>query len=144
MLRTTKFALLIAGALVVAACDESGNDDDDDSAQGIETLGSDFVAAFNADPNDEPFDAQDVDLGDAGSTALQSLIGRLFPALFRSPAALPGPFSFAVVNDMNLGEPARHYPDRMRRERVDPQDPACRRTAPCRPRPRPRLQRGLR
>ncbi|WP_152461442.1 hypothetical protein [Roseivivax sp. THAF30] len=62
MLRTTKFALLIAGALVVAACDESGNDDDDDSAQGIETLGSDFVAAFNADPNDEPFDAQDVDL----------------------------------------------------------------------------------
>ncbi|SLN13250.1 hypothetical protein ROJ8625_00390 [Roseivivax jejudonensis] len=64
MFRTTKFALLIAGALVMAACDESGggNDDDDDTAQGIDTLGDGFVAAFNADPNDDPVDAQDVSL----------------------------------------------------------------------------------
>jgi hypothetical protein len=52
-------ALLVVGALALAACD-----DDDSTAQGIETLGDDFVRAFNQDPNERtgPLDANDVDL----------------------------------------------------------------------------------
>lgn len=50
--------LLVVGALALAACD----DDDDATAQGIDTLGDDFVRAFNQDPNDEPLDASDIDL----------------------------------------------------------------------------------
>ena len=50
----------LAGALLLAACDGSSSGDDDVS--GIDTFGSDFVAMFNADPNDEPVDAQSIDI----------------------------------------------------------------------------------
>jgi hypothetical protein len=45
------------GAIALAACD-----DDDSTSQGIETLGDDFVRAFNQDPNDEPLDASELTL----------------------------------------------------------------------------------
>lgn len=49
--------LLVAGALALAACD-----DDSSTAEGIETLGDDFVRAFRQDPNDQPLDASELDL----------------------------------------------------------------------------------
>ena len=57
-IRTPKlFGLLAATAFVIAACD-----DDSILNEGINSLGADFVRAFNKDPNDEPFDAQDINL----------------------------------------------------------------------------------
>jgi hypothetical protein len=50
-------ALLVVGALALAACDDDGS-----TAQGIDTLGDDFVRAFNQDPNDEPLDASELTL----------------------------------------------------------------------------------
>ena len=41
----------------LAACE-----DDNLTAKDIETLGDDFVQAFNQDPNDEPLDASERDL----------------------------------------------------------------------------------
>lgn len=51
---------LVAVAMLTVAC----NDDNDggEVSQGVDTLGSDFAEAFDADPNDEPINAQDVDL----------------------------------------------------------------------------------
>ena len=54
-------ALLVVAALGLSACDDNGNDGGS-SADGIDTLGGDFVQAFNQDPNDEPLDASDLDL----------------------------------------------------------------------------------
>ena len=51
--------LLVAGALALAACDD---DTMAMMAQGIDSLGSDFVRAFNQDPNDTPLDASDLSL----------------------------------------------------------------------------------
>lgn len=50
----------LAGALLVAACD--GSSSGDGEATGIDTFGSAFVAMFNAGPNDEPVDAQSIDI----------------------------------------------------------------------------------
>ncbi len=53
------FGLALGGlGLLLAACD----DDNGSDRSGIESLGSDFVNAFQADPNSTPVDAQDVDL----------------------------------------------------------------------------------
>ncbi len=60
MLRCTKLTIVIASSLFVAACDEGGGGGDD--AQGIETLGSGFVNAFNQNRNDTPVNAQSVNL----------------------------------------------------------------------------------
>ncbi len=46
------FALLLMGGLVLAACE----DNPVAVTQGIDSLGSDFVSAFNADANDDPAD----------------------------------------------------------------------------------------
>lgn len=53
-----KVAGLVLGAvLLVAACDR------DTVAQGISSLGSDFVKVFNQNPNDEPIqDVQNLNL----------------------------------------------------------------------------------
>lgn len=56
-----KLIAVLSAAVLVAACDSSDSGDDD-SASGIKTLGDAFVAMFNADPNDEPVDAQSVNL----------------------------------------------------------------------------------
>ncbi|MEL6915791.1 MAG: hypothetical protein AAFP13_14940 [Pseudomonadota bacterium] len=50
-----KVAVATAGLVLLAACGSSG-------ISGIATLGSGFVAAFNADPNDAPVDASAVGL----------------------------------------------------------------------------------
>ncbi len=50
----------LAGALLVAACD--GSDSGGDQANRIDSFGSAFRAMFNADPNDEPVDAQSIDI----------------------------------------------------------------------------------
>lgn len=52
--------LLVVGALALAACDD--DDGNEMMSQGIDSLGSDFVRAFNQDPNDEPLDASDLTL----------------------------------------------------------------------------------
>lgn len=59
---TLKLKLLagIAGSLLLSACDSS--EGGDGTAQGIESFGSAFVAMFGAGPNDEPVDAQSVDI----------------------------------------------------------------------------------
>lgn len=55
-----KLSIALAAMLALAAaCDD---DNDTTVTRGVDSLGSDFVRAFNADPNDEPVNAQDVDL----------------------------------------------------------------------------------
>lgn len=57
--RSRAALLLAAGALALAACDDNDNGG---SAQGIQTLGDDFVRAFAQDLNDEPLDASALQL----------------------------------------------------------------------------------
>lgn len=61
MTKNLKIIAVLAVSMIVAACDSSDSDDDD-TASGVESFGSAFVAMFAADPNDEPVDAQSVDL----------------------------------------------------------------------------------
>ncbi|HKK98045.1 MAG TPA: hypothetical protein VJ928_07665 [Marivita sp.] len=56
-----KLIAVLAGALFVAACDSSDSDGDD-TASGVDSFGSAFRAMFDADANDEPVDAQSVDI----------------------------------------------------------------------------------
>ena len=49
---------LVLGTAALAACD----DDSNGTRGGIASLGSDFLRAFNQDPNDEPLDASDLEL----------------------------------------------------------------------------------
>ena len=50
--------ILVAGGLLLAACDDDGS-----TNKGcINSLGPDFVRAFNQDANDEPLDASELDL----------------------------------------------------------------------------------
>jgi len=49
----------LAGALLVAACDGLGSGN---GAAGIASFGSSFVEMFEADSNDEPVDAQSIDI----------------------------------------------------------------------------------
>ncbi|MBM1635188.1 hypothetical protein JQV27_20305 [Sulfitobacter mediterraneus] len=60
MRQRTKTAALLTGVLLVAACGGSGDDGDD--AAGIASFGAAFVAMFAADPNEEPVDAQSIDI----------------------------------------------------------------------------------
>lgn len=56
---SVKLSIALAAMLaLVAGCD----DNDTNVTRGVDSLGSDFVRAFNANPNDEPVNAQDVDL----------------------------------------------------------------------------------
>ena len=59
-------AILALSGVALAACDEDngggGGGDGDGVSQGIDTLGADFVEVFNQDPNDDPIDADSVDL----------------------------------------------------------------------------------
>lgn len=59
---TLKLKLIagLAGSLLLVACDSS--DSGDDTATGIDSFGSAFRAMFDADPNDEPVDAQSIDI----------------------------------------------------------------------------------
>lgn len=57
MIRTTGYALLAAVTLV--ACDSATGGQ---LSQGITSLGSDFVRAFNQAPNDEPISLDNVNL----------------------------------------------------------------------------------
>lgn len=50
---------VIAGALLLAACDSDG---DDDRSKGVANFGPAFLAMFNADPNDDPVNAQSIDI----------------------------------------------------------------------------------
>lgn len=59
MTRLTLSLALVATTALAAACNDDG---DDIASRDIDSLGPDFAAAFNAGPNDEPVDAQDVDL----------------------------------------------------------------------------------
>jgi hypothetical protein len=51
-----KITFLMFGAAFVVACDNNS------ANSGINSLGSDFVRAFNQDPNDEPLDASELTL----------------------------------------------------------------------------------
>ncbi|MFZ5962171.1 hypothetical protein ACOXXX_04400 [Thalassococcus sp. BH17M4-6] len=57
-------AVLLTSGLLLAACDGGGGGGGGGGGvvQGIATLGQAFVNAFNLGPNDEPVDAQSVDL----------------------------------------------------------------------------------
>lgn len=60
---TLKARLLagFAGLLLLVACDNDNSGDDDD-AKGIETLGSAFVNMFRTGSNNDPVDAQDINI----------------------------------------------------------------------------------
>lgn len=55
--RPWRLALALAGALGLSACEE-----DSVIRQGIDSLGSGFVEAFEQGPNDTPVDASEVEL----------------------------------------------------------------------------------
>ncbi len=67
--RLRLIAILGLASLGLAACDDddSGGGDDDAALQGADTLGSGFTAAFAADANADPTDADDVTLTETRS-----------------------------------------------------------------------------
>lgn len=56
-----KLIAVLLGVSLVAACDGGGGDDGND-ATGIASFGKAFVAMFNANPNDDPVDAQTINI----------------------------------------------------------------------------------